>query len=51
MDSSVRDLPRVSSGSGFWERLTSKEVALGERYLEEFIAPGVCSIPREEVYT
>ena len=30
MDSSVRDLPRVSSVSGFRERLTSKKVALGE---------------------
>ena len=31
VDSSVRDLPRVSSVSGFRERLTSKKVALGER--------------------
>ena len=30
-DSGVRDLPRVSSISGFRERLTSKKVALGER--------------------
>ena len=29
--SDVRDLPRVSSISGFRERLTSKKVALGER--------------------